>query len=121
MKDLQLCRTVIGSAGCLHVSGLTYLGSHRVLDADHSDAGEAGQDLALVVPVRLSVSGGEVSVSKADGPQALRCHRLDHLRHQIVSVPRFEGFDLAAGRQDLTAPATTGQGQVTIMRLSSEQ
>lgn len=49
-------------------TGVPYLRSNRVLNADHGDAGEAGEDVGLVVPVRLSVGGREVSVGEADGP-----------------------------------------------------
>lgn len=47
---------------------LTYLRSYRVLNADHGNAGEAGQDVGLIVPVRLSISSREFSVGEADGP-----------------------------------------------------
>ncbi|KAF3843893.1 hypothetical protein F7725_015941 [Dissostichus mawsoni] len=71
-----------------------------VFDADHAEAGESGEDVRLVFPVGLSLSGGEVSVGEADGPEALRRHRLDHLLHQVFShgahgLPhRVEGVDL---------------------------
>lgn len=49
----------------------THLGPNRVLDADDSDAGEAAENVALIIPVRLSFRGWEVSVGQADGPEPL--------------------------------------------------
>lgn len=85
-------------------TGTTHLRPHRVLDAHHSNAGEAREDMRLIIPIRLSISAGEVSVCKADGPEALQRHWLNHLLHQVISVPRFEHAGLAIDFQDLTAP-----------------
>lgn len=47
---------------------MTYLRSNRVLNANNADAGEASEDVCLVVPLRLSFRDREVSVGKADCP-----------------------------------------------------
>ncbi|TNN46162.1 hypothetical protein EYF80_043629 [Liparis tanakae] len=101
------------SESLLHCDWLKYLGAHRVLDAHHGDAGEAGEDVGLVLPVGLSVGGAEVSVSEADGAQPLRRHRLNHSLHQVVLVPGLKGLGLAADGQDLTAPGSTRAARVT--------
>lgn len=49
-------------------TGMRYLRSNRVLNADDADAGEASEDVCLVVPLRLSFRGREVSVGEADCP-----------------------------------------------------
>lgn len=61
--------TLLAASMCPCVkTGLTYLRPHRVLNADHSNAGEARENVGLIVPVRLSISAGEFSVGEADGP-----------------------------------------------------
>lgn len=80
-----------------------YLGSDRVFDSDHDDAGEVVQDVVLVVPVGLSGFGGEVPVSHADGSQSVARHRLDHLMHHLVTVLGLEHARLALGVQDTRA------------------
>lgn len=103
---VSYCWLVASMCPCVKTR-LTYLRSYRVLNSNYADAGEAGEDVGLVVPVRFPFRGEEVSVGEADGPKALRRHRLNDLLHQIVSVPRFENFGLAAGHQDPTAPGGT--------------
>lgn len=49
----------------------TNLGSHGVFNAHHADTGQSTEDFVFIVPVRLTLRGREISVSKADGPQAL--------------------------------------------------
>lgn len=82
---------------------MTYLRPYRVLNANYGDAGEASEDMDLIVPVRLSLGGWEVSVGQTDGSKAFWGHWLNYVFHQIVSVPRFESFGLSVGHQHLAA------------------
>lgn len=96
-KRLALC---CESCACV----ATDLGSHRILDAHHADASESGEDIVFVVPVRLPLGGGKVSVSEADCPQALWGHGLDHFLDHIVSVPGAKHLALAVCHQDFITP-----------------
>lgn len=82
----------------------TDLGSHGILDAHHADAGESSEDIVFAVPVGLPLGGRKVSVSKADGPQALRGHGLDHFLHHVVSVPGAKHLGVAVCSQNFITP-----------------
>lgn len=75
---------------------MSYLRSHGILDADHSDAGQLGHYLGLVVPFWLRI-GRQVTVRNADCPQALARHWLNHLvliYRSILLVKPFNLFKL---------------------------
>lgn len=61
----------VDSSGACVQTRQTYLGPNRVLDADYSNASETGENVAFIIPVRLSLRGWEVPVGQADGPQPL--------------------------------------------------
>ena len=58
-------------------SVLIHLWSDGVFDAHYANAVESGENLLLIVPVRLPLGGGEASAGQADGPEALLGHGLD--------------------------------------------
>lgn len=87
-----------------------YLWPDRVLNAHHTDASEAGENVAFVVPVRFSVGSGEVAIGYADGPQTLGGHGLDHLPDHVISVSWPEHPCLPRGSQDLITPGAKERG-----------
>lgn len=82
----------------------TNLGSHRVFNAHHTDTGQSSEDIILIVPIRLTLRGREISVSKADGPQALRGHGLNNFLSHVISVPWAEHLGLTICCQNFIAP-----------------
>lgn len=76
-----------------------YLRADWILDADHGDADEVGDDVCLIFPVWLW-PGWQVPVGHADGTQAVACHGLDHVLHHIIPVPWPEGARLSPTPQD---------------------
>ena len=94
----------------------TDLGPDGVLDAHDADAHEVGEDVGLVLPVGLG-RGGQVAVRHADGAQALARHRLDHLLHHLVAVPRPEDARLAHLVEDAVAPGAGRSGVLRSTRL----
>ena len=83
----------------------TNLRSHGVFNAHDADAGQSAEDVIFIVPVRFTIGGGEISVCKADGPQALWGHGLNHFLNHVISVPWAEHLGLAICCQDFIAPS----------------
>jgi hypothetical protein len=79
-------------------NGIGNLGPHRILNTNDTQAGEIGDDVLLVLPIGLVVNVNlidvglawyKVPVSDRDRPEAIACHRLDHILHQpVLHVPR---------------------------------
>lgn len=86
---------------------LSYLWPDRVLDPNNADGGEVTEDVVLIVPVGLRITG-EVTVPHADGPQAITRHGFDHLLHHLVLVPWAENPRLTHLVQDVAASVITG-------------
>lgn len=72
MNGVKLKRIDIESTAqnfCLYSSRWpTYLWSYWVFNAYYSNAGEAGEDVCLIVPAGLSFRDWKVSVGQTDGP-----------------------------------------------------
>lgn len=89
---------------CILACVATDLRSHRVLNAHNTNAGESSEDIIFTVPVRLPLRGRKISVSKADGPQALGGHGLDHFLDHVVPVPGAKHLGLTICCQDFITP-----------------
>lgn len=91
------------------ISCFTYLGSDRVLDPNNANSCEVTEDVVLIVPVGLGVTG-EIPVGHANGPQPITGHGLNHLLHHLVLVTWTENPGLAAFIQDMAASGTESRG-----------
>lgn len=86
---------------------LSYLWPDRVLYPNNTDGGEVIEDVVLLVPGGLRITG-EVTVRHADGPQAITRHGLDHLLHHLIFVPWTENPHLTHLAQDMAASVING-------------
>lgn len=92
----------------------TNLGSHGVFNAHHTEAGESREDVIFIVPVRLIIRGREISVCKADGPQALWSHGLDHFLRHVISIPWPKDLRLTVCCHDFIAPGGGGHTWISV-------
>lgn len=80
----------------------SHLGTDRVFDAHHTDAGEVCKNLSLTVPVWLLTP--EFPRSYADGPQAITGHGFNHFPHHLVPILGLEDPRLTCRVQNVGAP-----------------